>query len=1193
MSSTLDEQINQLKQAIAEMEAKRAVLGDATVEAALVPLHKKLAEIETQVEPSVDEQQELPTRQRKLVTLLYMDVVGSTAMTQHLDPEDTLEIMDNALPRLAAPITAHGGHVTRYTGDGFKAVFGDPVAREDDPEQAIRAGLEILELSQSVAQEIESEWDIEDFQVRIGIDTGLAALGGQTEAEDTVMGRVVNMAVRIESAAPPGGLLISHNTYRHVRGVFTVEPRDPITAKGFPEPVPVYLVKEAKPRAFRMQTRGVEGVETQMVGRRTEIDILKDALLTAFEESEGQVFTISGEAGVGKSRLLYEYQNWLDLLPSSQGVRFFQGRGSQEAQRLPYSLLRDIFSFRFQVLDGDQSEQVRQKVESGFCEIFGGDEDGVMRAHILGQLLGFNFSASPHLKGVINDAEQLRNRGLMYLKDYFQSLSQENPIVIFLEDIHWGDDSSLDVVSRIGEFTPQHPILLVCAARPILFERRPYWGEGQEYQTLLELRPLSRRESRQLVAEILKLTENIPTELRDLIVRGAEGNPFYTEELIKMLIEDDVVIPDEDTWKIDMTRFEEVEVPSTLAGVLQARLDSLPVQERTVLQQASVVGRLFWDRIIEYIQVEEGNDDDSQLIPQTLTALRNRELVYRHEESVFVDAVEYLFKHDILREVTYESVIKQFRRTYHGLIANWLISNCGDRIGENSGMIADHLLMAGRGEQACEYYIQAGEYALLSYANQDAETQFRRALSLECEEIDKSKLLEGLGDTLERQDHWEEAIQTWNEAIDLNLEQKNFACAARLYAKSSRAYGFLPRNLETCLEGLKWIIDEPESHDVAMLLHETGRAYYLNGKHDEALDYCQQAFKMAERLGNIEIQADTLATLGIIPSQSAEAALAALTRAVELAHQGNFLGIESRALNNLGVTRWNITGDILRTKEDYEHALAIAKQCGDLSGEWLFSWNLLNLDFKFCELSKIESAGYSFKSFEAQLPVSEPPNQGFIFFKAFFLGLQGEFQRSFEILNECLDVWREYENLHALSLIHNKIADLNFEIHWSGGATNWQEVEEALNDLTDLGVKGITNKASALCMLSIAKTFQGNLQEAHQYLETAKEVNLDDSPFQKKINISKATAHLAVAESRWDDSFAAFEDLSKKFSQKGYRWELAHTLCDLGDAHVSRGEIADLEAARKLYNQAVEIYSDLEASWYKGQVEKRLERITQ
>jgi class 3 adenylate cyclase len=361
MSTSLDEQINKLKQAIAEIEAQRLILGDAAVDASLVPFHEKLAELESQAVPIEDVPSDIPPRQRKLVTLLFMDVVGSTAMTQHLDPEDTLEIMDNALPCLAEPVQAHGGHITRYTGDGFKAVFGDPIAREDDPEQAIRAGLEVLDAATSLAQKMEAEWGIEDFQVRIGIDTGLAALGGQTEAEDTVMGQVVNLAVRIESAAPPRSLLISHNTYRHVRGVFNVEPQAPIMAKGFPEPVPVYLVKEIKPRAFRVRTLGVEGVETRMIGRVTDLDFLKGALLTAMEEGEGQVITITGEAGVGKSRLLYEFENWIELLPPSQDVRFFQGRGQQEAQGIPYSLLRDVVCYEMYLHSASRSLKMIQE----------------------------------------------------------------------------------------------------------------------------------------------------------------------------------------------------------------------------------------------------------------------------------------------------------------------------------------------------------------------------------------------------------------------------------------------------------------------------------------------------------------------------------------------------------------------------------------------------------------------------------------------------------------------------------------------------------------------------------------------------------------------------------------------------------------------------------------------------------------
>jgi class 3 adenylate cyclase len=320
MSITLDEQIQQLKQAIADLEAQRSILGDAAVEAALIPSRQKLAELEAQAEPSREEPPEIPTRQRKLATILFMDVVGSTEMTRDLDPEDQMALVDPLIARLGEKVSEFGGHVARYTGDGFKAVFGLPLARENDPEQAIRAGLAIQAEASEIASKLANEHGITEFKVRMGITTGLVFAGGETEGEDTIKGNPVNLAARLQSAASPGGLLISHDTYRHVRGVFNVDPIEPITAKGFPEPAPVYLVRELKPRAFRVLSRGVEGVETRMVGRETELKFLQDALMTAFEEGEGQVVTISGEAGVGKSRLLYEFQNHACCTNSKTGL---------------------------------------------------------------------------------------------------------------------------------------------------------------------------------------------------------------------------------------------------------------------------------------------------------------------------------------------------------------------------------------------------------------------------------------------------------------------------------------------------------------------------------------------------------------------------------------------------------------------------------------------------------------------------------------------------------------------------------------------------------------------------------------------------------------------------------------------------------------------------------------------------------
>jgi class 3 adenylate cyclase len=350
-----ENQISRVKEAITALEAQRATLGDAVVGASIAALQKQLAELEDRAGAT--------EQQRKQLTILFTDVVGSTPISRQLDPEDLLDIMDSALKSLARPVEEHGGRVTRFQGDGFKAIFGLPVAHENDPEMAVRAGLGILEASRQISRELEQERGIQNFQVRVGINTGLVATGGQTEGVDTIGGEAINLAARLESAAPPGRLLISHHTYRHVRGIFNVEPAEPVAAKGFPEPVPVYRVRSAKPRAFRVHSRGVEGIETHMVGREAELKLLQDALATVIEDAEGQVVTVTGEAGVGKSRLLYEFQNWIELFP--QTVRLYQGRARPDTQNLPYALLRDLFASRFQIQEGDPPEMVREKFERG------------------------------------------------------------------------------------------------------------------------------------------------------------------------------------------------------------------------------------------------------------------------------------------------------------------------------------------------------------------------------------------------------------------------------------------------------------------------------------------------------------------------------------------------------------------------------------------------------------------------------------------------------------------------------------------------------------------------------------------------------------------------------------------------------------------------------------------------------------
>jgi class 3 adenylate cyclase/tetratricopeptide (TPR) repeat protein len=713
-----------LEEAIALQETLRGRVDDAIIEAAITTLREKLAKLEIN--------HEFPGLQRKQVTIFFADIADSTQIIQHLDPEDVDEIIGAALHQMAAPIEKHGGQVIRVMGDGFLAIFGVPHAHEDDPERAIRAGLEILEIAKHVGDELKQSRNIPEFNIRIGINTGLVAVSGTSEDEYTLMGSAVNLASRLETHASPGSMLISHDTYRHVRGVFVLEAFEPVVLKGFDRPVGLYRVLSAKPRTFRVLSRGVEGIETRMVGRENELRILQDAFECMIEDGEGGVITITGEAGIGKSRLLYEFQNWIEF---QSDIRLFQGRALQEKQETPFALLHDVFSFRFQIQDSDSLDSVHQKIESGFGDIIGKEQSLLMRSHFIGQLLGFDFTNSPHLTGVLDNPQHLHERAIAYLKEYFQLLTNHFPVVIFLEDIHWADDSSLELVNYISSISETDRILIVCLARPVLYNRRPNWGEGLDYHQRLELKALNKKDSRNLVREILQKVNEVPVALRELVVSWAEGNPFYIEELIKMLIENGVIVAGQEVWRVIPEQLAKVNVPATLTGVLQARLDSLPQEERESLRLAAVIGRIFWEEAVNYLldRLEIGKTNGQKYpLDKALSSLRERELIYRREESTFSNTNEYLFKHSLLHDVVYENTPRRDRRIYHKLSADWLkeITSLTGRADEYAALIADHYLLSNESTSAIEWLFRAGVRARAQDALKEARSYLTRALDL-------------------------------------------------------------------------------------------------------------------------------------------------------------------------------------------------------------------------------------------------------------------------------------------------------------------------------------------------------------------------------------------------------------------------------------------------------------------------------
>ena len=701
----------QLEQAIIALENQRTVLGDAVVDAALASMREKLAKLKAAQ----------PIEQRKQITVLSAGLSGFTPIAERMDAEDVDQIMSVYFAAITPAISKNGGIIQKFSGDAVMAVFGLPQAHENDPENGVRAALEMQDALVELNERMAAEWGFR-LLMRIGINTGPVVaryFDGATERDVRVVGGTVNFTNRLEKAAPVGGVLISHDTYRHVRGVFDVLEQGPLRVKGEANLVHTYLVEQIKPRAFRMLVRGVAGIETAMVGREPELLTLKNMYQDTIEDAEAHVVTVIGEAGVGKSRLLYEFEKWIELLPEE--IFYFKGRATPETETTPYGLIRRVFTLRFEILESDSAAEVRDKFRAGMAVALDSDQ-----ADLAGQLLGLDFSASQAVQAQLG-SESFRKLATAYLAKYLRVIASE-PTVIFLEDIHWADDSSLDLLYHLVAAIPDTRLLVVCLARPQLLERRPNWGEGQEFHTQINLKPLSRRASRVLVGEILQKAREVPIDLRDLIVEGAEGNPFYVEELIKMLIEDGVIVHGEDHWLVKIERLAGVHVPQTLTGVLQARLDSLPPEEKMLLQRASVVGRLFWDAAVVELKAKAEGELDEEKIASLLGAVRDRELIFRRERSAFAGTEEYIFKHALLRDVAYETVLLKLRRVYHKQVARWIEVAAGNRIGEYLGLIAGHYELAGKEEKAVEYLLQAGDQARLTNACQEASGYYQRAL---------------------------------------------------------------------------------------------------------------------------------------------------------------------------------------------------------------------------------------------------------------------------------------------------------------------------------------------------------------------------------------------------------------------------------------------------------------------------------
>ena len=937
-----------LESAIAALEAQRAALGDDVVDDALAALRAKLAVVGADSSTQAEVAQSL-----RQVSILFLDAVGSTALSQRLDPEEIGAVMDGTLARASAIVDSFDGQVLQYAGDSMLAAFGAPGAHEDDAEHAVRCGLALLELGRTVGAEVRARHGHDGFDVRVGIHTGSVLLGGGVDAEGTIRGMAVNIAARMEQSAPPGSLRISHDTYAHVRGLFEVAVQEPLALKGLDAPLQSYLVVRAKPRSFRIVTRGIEGVATRMIGRDAELEQLQLAFERLLSAREFVAVLVIAEAGLGKSRLLYEFEAWAETRP--EFFLMFRGRATPHTVAQPFGLLRDILAWRFQIADDDTVAAARAKLEQGVVPLFLVDEaqdQAEAHVHLLGHLIGIEYRDSRHVSGILSDPRQIRNRALHSAAQLFRRIATiaGRPIVLLLEDLHWADAESLDFLADVAKVNADVAMLAVGSCRPSLFERRPDWKSARTFQQRLDLRPLGKDTSRLLADELLKKLPAIPAALRELVTGGAEGNPFYMEELVRMLIDQGAIETDggceSDHWRVNPDKLLSTHVPATLTGVVQARLDGLPAPERRTLQEASVIGHVFWDQALIALDAQATT---------TLPALVQRELAVRRAdaESTIRHAGlrEYAFKHAILHQVTYETVLKRTRRDLHGRLARWFAAQTGLRANDFLALTAEHFALSGDNASAAEYHARAAEHAHSRFAHDGVLLHVRKALA--ALEHDASS---GLADSEALSLRWR-LFQTREAALDLQgrrAEQRADLDAMTHVAEAlnddRKGAHAAWRRSYLALRTADWATQETNARRGMALAKRCGDdelrlrcqrllalALAQQGDPHGARTLAEDALVQAQALGSRDVQAACLNALGLIASNhqgDPVAALAFNERTLTLYRDlGNRLN-EAIAQTNIG-TGWALLGALAQGQQALEAGLKLIRANGDRAMEAL------------------------------------------------------------------------------------------------------------------------------------------------------------------------------------------------------------------------------------------------------------------
>jgi class 3 adenylate cyclase/tetratricopeptide (TPR) repeat protein len=838
--------------------------------------------------------------ERKVVTVLFCDLVGSTARAQRMDPEDVRAFLSGFYDRVRSQLERHGGTVEKFIGDAVVAVFGAPAVHEDDPERAVRAALAVRD----------SMREDGSFQVRIGITTGeaLVSLGGRPErGEGMASGDVLNTAARLQTAAPVNGIFVDETTYRRTERAIEYADRPAVDAKGKDEPVLVWEPLEARARVG-VDVRQIG--RSPLVGRRRELDALRGTLDRVLEEREPQLVTLVGVPGIGKSRLVYELFRYAD--EQRELVTWRQGRSLPYGDGVSFWALGEMVKAQAGVLETDDHEETAEKLHRMVTDV-AAKEDADWLGHHLRPVVGLETGAT--------GTNGHRDEAFAAWRRFFEALAERRPLVLVFEDVHFADDGLLDFVDYLVDWVSGVPILVIATARPELLARRPRWSGGKPNALTLSLSALSEEETAQLVHALLERPV-LEAGVQETLLERAGGNPLYAEEFVRLLGTRDAS--------------EELPLPDTVQGLIAARIDALAPDEKALLQDAAVLGKVFW-----LGAAAELGELDRSTAEHRVHALERKEFVRRERGAPVAGEVAYAFRHLLVRDVAYGQIPRPARADKHRRAARWI--EALGRPEDHAELLAHHyvsalelaeaagLPTADLVEPARFALKDAGDRAFALNAFRAAERSYDRALALLPEDgAGRAELMFCFGHALflledERREH---ALERAQAALLAAGNQELAGAAEAMQAEVWWHRGDRDRALQHLERAQQIVAPLPPSPGKAHVLSQVSRSRALAEENEEAIRIGEEALAMAERLGLDGLRAHALDSMGISKVYLGNReGLADLERSVEIA-----LAARSpeagRAYNNLGAVTW-LLGDLRRAAELFDDAVRVSEEFGN------------------------------------------------------------------------------------------------------------------------------------------------------------------------------------------------------------------------------------------------------------------------